>query len=185
MLRKISLITLLSFFSVGLILGQNEKPQSAEKILNTALKEAKASNKNVFLIFHASWCSWCKRLEKVLETPEVKKIIEDNYVVARLDVLENEDKAAELENPGGKNIMVKLGGENSGLPFYAFLDGNGNKLTNSNVMPKDMNIGYPGSPEELDAFKSLLQKTSKKITDNDYALIIDTIKKNLPPPKKS
>jgi DNA-directed RNA polymerase subunit F len=51
-------------------------------------------------------------------------------------------------------------------------------------MPKNMNIGFPGTSEELDAFKSLLNKTSKKITDDQFNLIIDTIKKNLPPPKK-
>ena len=165
--------------------GQAEKPKQAEQILKSALSEAKASNKNVFLIFHATWCPWCKRLDKVLETPEVKKIMDANYVITHLDVLERKEKIAEFENPGGKEIMKKLGGENSGLPFYAFLNEKGDKIANSNVMPQDSNLGFPGSDEELEAFKSLLKKTSKNISDADYSIIVETIKKNLPPPKKS
>jgi thioredoxin-related protein len=178
------MITFIIGIFAGVTLGQREKPIPATEIMNVAYKEAKSSNKNIFLIFQASWCGWCKRLEKVLETPEVKEIMEDNFIIARLDVLEREEKIAELENPGGKEILIKYGGDNSGLPFYVFLDPKGNRLANSNVMPKNMNIGFPGTSEELDAFKSLLKKTSKKITDDQFNLIIDTIKKNLPPPKK-
>ncbi len=185
MLRKLTMVVMFSVLSVGLIYGQTEKPQQAEKILKTAIEEAKASHKNVFLIFHATWCPWCKRLDKVLETPEVKQIMDANYVITHLDVMERDNKVAEYENPGGKEIMKKLGGEKSGLPFYAILNSQGKKLANSNVMPKDMNLGFPGSDEELAAFKSLLKKTSKKISDADYEMIVETIKKNLPPPKKS
>ena len=185
MLRKLSLIALLILFSTGFIFGQAEKPKEADQILKTALNEAKVSHKNVFLIFHATWCPWCKRLDKVLETPEVKKIMDENYVITHLDVMERKEKVAEFENPGGKEIMKKLGGENAGLPFYAFLNSKGEKIADSNVMPDNSNLGFPGSNEELEAFKSILKKSAKNISDADYSVIVETIKKNLPPPKKS
>ncbi len=144
-------------FSFLQVTAQTEKPQQADTILNAAYKESKSSDKKVFLIFHASWCNWCKRLDKAMQSEELKKIFEDNFVITHLDVLEVGEKIAALENPGGKEIMAKLGGEKSGLPFYAFLDATGKKLGDSNVMLKNMNIDYPGSAEEIEVFGKILK----------------------------
>lgn len=183
MLRKTIYITIIFLIATTLITAQSEKPKPANDILNVALKEAKETNKNVFLIFHASWCGWCKRLDKAMQSDELKKIFEDNYVIAHLDVLESKDKVETLENPGGKEIMATLGGEKSGLPFYTFLDAVGNKLADSNVMPtKNPNIGYPGSPEEIEAFGKLLKVSAKNLSDEKFNMIIDYLKKNAPAP---
>ena len=127
------------------------------------MKQAEASDKTVFLIFHASWCGWCKRLEAGLEDPAVKPIIEANYVISYLVDMESKDKK-ELENPGGGEILKELGGEQSGLPFYAFIDGKGKMIVNSNAMPKEQNIGYPAEKEEIAAFEGLLKKSAKHLT---------------------
>lgn len=180
MFRKLILASALFFFTAGLAAAQTEKPQTADAILNAAYKESKTADKNVFLIFHASWCSWCKRLDKAMKSEELKKIFEDNFVITHLDVLETGEKIATLENPGGKEVMVKLGGEKSGLPFYAFLDAEGNKLGDSNVMPKNMNIGYPGSAEEIEAFGKLLKMSAKKMDEKQLETILEYLKKNAP-----
>lgn len=183
MFKKLTLTLLVFLFTITLLLGQDTKPQPADNILKAAYKEAHVSNKNVFLIFHASWCSWCKRLDKAMQSDELKKIFEDNYVITHVDVLEAKDKIETLENPGGKEIMAKLGGEKSGLPFYAFLDATGKKLADSNVMPtQNPNIGYPGSAEEIEAFGKLLKASAKNLNDEKFAMIIDYLKKNAPKP---
>ena len=38
-----------------------EKPKSADEILKTTFEQAKLENKNVIIMFHASWCGWCKK----------------------------------------------------------------------------------------------------------------------------
>jgi len=95
-------------------------------------------------------------------------------------VLESGEKVEKLENPGGKEIMNELGGKQSGLPFYTFLDAQGKEIADSNVMPKNQNIGYPGSPAEITAFENLLKKTSRHMTDEQRAVVIALLKTKAP-----
>jgi len=159
-----------SAFSAG---PGTETPVPATEIMQPALKQAEATRKNIFLIFHASWCVWCRRLDSVLTNQEVKGLIDRNYVVVHLDVLERGDKKASLENPGAEEILKKLGGEQAGLPFYAFLDAKGKEIADSDVMPGDTkNIGFPGSKEEIAAFGRLLERTAGTMTPAERQTIL-------------
>jgi thioredoxin-related protein len=177
--KYLALIITLFILTVS-INAQTSKPEPAQNIMDKALKTAVESNKSVFLIFHASWCSWCKRLEKAMTSSELSKIFEDHFVITHLDVMERNEKVETLENPGGKEIMQKFGSEKSGLPFYAFLDAKGNKIVDSNVMPQNQNIGYPGSKEEIEAFVNLLKKSSSSITEKELAAVSEYLLKNAP-----
>ena len=183
--RKLTSILFLFTFSFGIISAQDTKPLQADDIMKSAYKQANDESKNVLLIFHASWCSWCKRLDKAMNSDELKKIFEDNYVITHLDVLERNEKIDLLENPGGKKFMAKLGGEKSGLPFYAFLDSDGKMISNSNVMDKESNIGYPGSEEEIETFGKLLKSSAKNLSDEQFTTIVDYLKANAPKPRAS
>jgi uncharacterized protein YyaL (SSP411 family) len=117
-------------------------------------------------MFHASWCTWCKRLEAAFNDTSIHPIIENNYVVTMIDVKERGDKIQTDENPGGAGILSKYGGEKSGLPFMVFLNGKGKMIANSNVMPNNNNFGYPGARAEIAAFIKLLKKTAPHITSD-------------------
>jgi len=173
-------ILFLSFLVSFSVLGQTGKPDSAQNILKTAVGEAWSSKKNVFLIFHATWCGWCKRLETALENPEIKPILDKNYIIARLDVKERGEKIQTHECPGGNELLTKFGGSKSGLPFIVFLNKKGKMIANSNVMPKNQNIGYPGSKEEIAAFMKLLRQTAPRITDKEHNRISKYLEKNAP-----
>jgi thioredoxin-related protein len=176
-LSLLSILFLLITFSAA---GKTGRPDSAQSIIKTAIDEARSSKKNVLIIFHATWCGWCKRLEAVLENPEIKSIIDKNYIVAKLDVRERGEKIQTDENPGGIDILEKFEGANSGIPYYVFLDKKGKMIANSNVMPKNQNIGYPGSKEEIAAFIKLLKKTSFQMTDKERNKISKYLKNNAP-----
>ena len=180
MRSKLLFIPLFFMLCSLVIFAQSAKPDSAKNILNDAIKNAQELNKNVFLIYHASWCSWCKRLDTVLANEEMKKIFEDHFVIAHLDVMERGDKKEFLENPGGIEVMKQMGGEKSGLPFYVFLDAQKNKLADSNIMPQNQNIGYPGAKEEIEAFIGLLKKSSTTITEKELTQIAEYLKMNAP-----
>ncbi len=150
-------------------------PAPAKEILAAALTRAASDGRNVFVIFHASWCRWCKKLDGVLDAPEVKRSFECSYVTVHIDVLERGGKVDSLENPGGRALMSEFGGEKSGLPFYVVLDGTGKTLITSNLMPGNSNIGYPGAPEEIDAFASILKASAPHMSDDQRKAIITKI----------
>jgi len=96
-------------------------------------------------------------------------------VLVKLDVMERGDKKP-LENPGADAFLKKMGGEKSGLPFMVFLDKNGKKLADSNVLPGGNNIGYPVASEEIKAFDNLLGKTAPRMTAAQRAQIAGYLK---------
>ena len=148
------------------------EPESTKTILDAAVRLASSTHRNVFVIFHASWCIWCRRLDSVLTNTEVSPLIDKYYVVVHLDVLERGEKKA-IENPGADEYLKSLGGEKSGLPFYVFLDQQGKKMADSNVMEANtQNIGFPGSSEERSAFKKLLALSAPAMTPSELAGII-------------
>jgi len=137
----------------------NFAQEKADVVLNKALTQAKAENKNVLLVFHASWCGWCKLMEKNMNLPTTKSLFDENYVTAYLDVQERGEKKS-LENPGGQELMNKYKGETAGLPFWLMLSPKGEVLADS-FDAKGENIGSPASPEEVASFLVKLEKTSK------------------------
>ncbi|MBE4947725.1 thioredoxin family protein [Chryseobacterium culicis] len=162
---KIFVIVTLLLFQLG---AAQEK---ADIVLNKALTEAKAGKKNVLLVFHASWCKWCKMMEKNMDLPETKPIFDKRFVTAYIDVQERGDKKS-LENPGGQELMNKYKGENAGLPFWLIVSPKGDVLADS-FDAKGENLGSPATPEEVTTFIAKLGKASK--LTNEEAQTIEKV----------
>ncbi len=163
----LNLITVLIF---NHLIGQ-EIPKSSEQILDLAFQQAKIENKNVFIMFKASWCGWCKKMESTMNEETIGKYFTDNYVIQHLVVLES-SKNKNLENFGAESLLNKYGGENQGIPFFLIFDSDSNLLADSKMIKGEEilksegeNIGCPGTDEEIDAFIYKLQKTSNLNAD--------------------
>ncbi|MBK0379165.1 thioredoxin family protein [Mucilaginibacter segetis] len=186
-MKKLLLFSLVCLFIVKTnVFAQSPMPGSQE-VMQQAYARAAKENKNVMLIFHASWCGWCKKMEASLNDPTCKKMFDDNYVITTLDVMEQPEKK-NLENPGSMEMMTKFHGEKSGLSFWVILDAKGNVLADSQVRPAGApmdtygdNVGCPASEEEV-AYLTKILKTTSKLNDNDLAIISKRFALNKPVP---
>lgn len=139
---------------------------SADEVMKQAYQVAAKENKNVFLMFHASWCGWCHKMDKSMNDPVCKKFFDDNYVICHLVVDEAKDKK-QLENPGADEMRKKYYGDGQGIPFWLIFDRDGNLLADSKVratgegLEQGENTGCPATEKEVEYFISVLDKTSK------------------------
>ena len=146
-------------------------PPPAKQVMTAAIAKAKATNKTVLVKFSASWCGWCHRFDEFLKDPVMGKIMYDNYEIVTLIVSESPDKKA-LEHPGSADIMKEMGNKSGGIPFFFALDGAGNKIGDSNVLPDGGNVGHPATPEEVNGFVDIfIPKTAPRITPEARELI--------------
>jgi len=91
---------------------QPQQPAPPERIdsYEDAIETARALNKQVYLYFTASWCSWCKKFSsETLSSPRVQNEL-SSYIVYKVDV----DKE--------KAVASKYG--ISGVPAHRIVDGN-------------------------------------------------------------
>ena len=181
-MKKHLLLSLVLLFAVKIGFAQEVMP-STETVMKKAYAQAKAENKKVFVMFHASWCGWCKKMEASMNEPALKKFFDDNYVIALLDVQERKGKE-NLENPGSLAFMTKYKGEKAGLPFWFITDANGKELADSQIRPEGAgfdtygeNVGCPAAESEVAFLAKILKKTSK-LKDSEIAMISERFAKN-------
>ena len=137
---------------------------TAEAILAGASKEARAGKRNLLVVFHASWCGWCRKLDALLADPKVAEILERHYVRTALTVLERGERQA-LENAGAEELLAALAGRDAGLPFTAVLArGTRTAIATSNAAGPGTNVGFPSAAEELDHFVAMLRKGAPRMT---------------------
>jgi thiol:disulfide interchange protein len=153
------------------LLTANQAPYlKADDLLDAALARAKSGEKRVFLHFGAPWCVWCRRLEAWMSKPETEALLSKDFIDLKIDV----DRTI-----GGKDMEKRFRSINGGIPWFAFLDAQGNILADSGAEKE--NIGFPSEPKEIDAFAAMLEKARIKITPEDVAALKLSL---VPPPKK-
>lgn len=153
------------------------EPVAADALLEQAQTEAKAQNKNVLVKFSASWCGWCHRLDDFLTKTEVGQKVKSQYIVVTLIVMENGEHKPK-ENPGGMDVLTRLGGAQSGIPYFAVLDPAGKTLVTSNPhKDKPGNVGFPVEDFEIAHFLTMV-KTTSKLSAPDLAATESWLKEN-------
>jgi thioredoxin-related protein len=148
---------------------------SADQILKEARAQAAKENKNVMVIFHASWCGWCHKMDTSLNAPSVKSFFDKNYVITHLTISESEPNKR-LENPGAEKLNEKWGGKDHGIPFWVVMDKDGKILADSQSQP-GKNVGCPATAEEVAHFINVLKKTSS-INDKQVAAVEKRFRRN-------
>ncbi|MBK0382304.1 thioredoxin family protein [Pedobacter sp. SD-b] len=126
----------------------------AKKEIANAVLQAKKEGKNVFIQVGGNWCVWCLRFNKlVTETPELTKLMDDNYVVVHVNYSKenkNEDVLASLGYP-----------QRFGFPVFVILDAHGKRLNTQNSAY--LEDGKGGHSEKL--VSEFLQSWTPKAID--------------------
>lgn len=163
MKRHTVLLALLLLFSFQAF----TQPPSAQQILKTAYAQAKKENKNVFVIFHASWCGWCHKMDSSMNDAVCRKFFGDNYVICHLVVHESKGKE-QLESPGALELMKEYRGDQSGIPFWLIFNSDGKWLSDSKMRSEGagaaasgINVGCPATEQEVAFFVEVLKRTSR------------------------
>jgi len=166
----------------SVIVAHAQAKLSADAIMKQAFEEAAREKKNVFLIFHASWCGWCHRMDKSMNDEGCKKFFDDNFVIRHMVVDESADKK-DLETPGAAELRTKYHGDNQGIPFWLVFDKDGSLLADSKMRKEEegpeagQNTGCPAHEEEVAHFMKVLQKTTRLNTEQ-LAVIQKRFRKN-------
>lgn len=138
-------------------------PPSADSILREGLTEARKGNKHLLLMFHASWCGWCHKMDNSLNDPVCRKFFSDHIVVKHLVVDETAGKK-QLENPGAAELRKKYHGEDTGIPFWLVFDKEGTLVSDSRIRKagegpgQGYNVGCPATENEVNFFTDLLKR---------------------------
>ena len=163
-------------------------PATASEIMEAAKAKAKAEHKNVMIMFHASWCGWCKKMDASIQDPCCKDYFDKNYVIEHLTVMEHGANVS-LDNPGAQQMLEQYGGRESGIPYWLIFSADGKLLADSKFHSEDanneangQNIGCPAQPAEVDYFISVLKKTSNMSAAEAAAVKARFLKNN---PRKS
>jgi thiol-disulfide isomerase/thioredoxin len=129
-------------------------PLDAQKVLDDALSRAGAEKKRVFLHVGAPWCGWCRRLEALLDQPEIASAIEADLIPVKIDT----DRMT-----GGKEVAKKYQ-TSGGIPWYCVLTPDGKVVATSDIKPGE-NIGFPTEPAEVDHIVKMLTDGKSRMSD--------------------
>ncbi len=182
-MRRLILIAGLCFlFSVNAVAQTLKTPKPAAVVLAGALKEASEQKKHVLLMFHASWCGWCHRMDTSLNDPAVKPFFDKNFIITHLVVHESAAKK-HLENPGAEEMKDQYHGKGQGIPFWLVFDPQGNLVADSKIRKDGQgpdegeNCGCPALEKEVSYFITVLKKTTS-LTDTELDIIRKRFREN-------
>lgn len=160
-------LLLLIFIACDLSLFAQEKTSNnlnlynpsadAKTDITNALVIAKKENKHVFLQIGGNWCGWCIAFDKkVNENEELKKILNENYVVYHLNYSKENTNSEVLKDLGFPQRF--------GFPVFVILDADGNRLHTQNSSYLEEGKGH--SAEKVKEF--LESWTVKSLDPTNY-----------------
>jgi len=173
----------LSFF-IPVLIGAHAQPPSADSVLKEATAIASKENKNVFIIFHASWCVWCHRLDSSINDPSCAKFFRDHFVIEHITAFEIGEKE-KLNNRGWKQFLTAHHLIDQGIPAWFIFNKDGTLLADSQKRPtgagfdtEGSNIGCPANGREVDYFIQILKKIAPVSAEEEQSIRSRFLKNN-------
>ncbi len=171
MKSKLSILAAIIFLASNCASPDSTKesagPLPASQILEMAKKEARKNKKNIFIMWHASWCGWCHKMDTLMSDPDLKQYFDDSYVIKHMVVKESKEEMKKLENPEAAEMLAKYNGDKAGIPFWIVLNKKGELLADSYMREEGVgmdqpgkNTGCPQQQAEVDHWINILKETT-------------------------
>ncbi|MGB7326385.1 MAG: carboxypeptidase regulatory-like domain-containing protein [Rubripirellula sp.] len=142
-----------------------DEPIDANKLLSDTLAKAKRENKRVLVQETATWCGPCHMLSDFLTE---NRAWEADYLWIKMD----------HRFTGAREIMADLrDGASGGIPWFAILNADGEKLATSNHFESGDNIGFPSSEDGQAHFKKMLIETKITMTEEEISELVEPLNK--------
>ncbi len=161
-MKSFFLTILVSCLTFSLATAQNDSKNSkklydpnadAKSDIEKAISKAKKEGKHVLLQIGGNWCGWCIAFDKkVNESEELKKLMNDNYVIYHLNY------SKENKN---SDILKELGfPQRFGFPVFVILDAKRNHLHTQNSAYLEEGEGH-----SVQKIKDFLENWTTKALD--------------------
>jgi thioredoxin-related protein len=151
----------------ALILSGNVSSQYLN--FDAALSKAKTENKRIIVDVYTDWCGWCKKMdEEVYGSKKIRKIIEKNFILVKLDAESQIEVSYSGERFTEQDLALFF--EVSGYPTTVFLEPDGKIIEfryNKEIMKN-----LPGYFKSVDFYKMLKFIRDAKYKDTDLSTIL-------------
>lgn len=132
---------------------------------------AAGEGKNLFLLFFASWCGYCRLFDMMLSHPQAAAIMNREFKVFHMRAMERSQAWKARQIAGADDMYRRFATPTSGLPFYVVFDGAGEPIVSSLAPDSGVNIGFPVAKHDLDRFEKIIQLGASKITPAELATL--------------
>ncbi|MBI1225054.1 MAG: thioredoxin fold domain-containing protein [Bacteroidetes bacterium] len=135
---------LIAFFLLSFSIGASaqktygnlyQPEANATEDIAQAIKKAAAEGKHVIVQGGGNWCGWCYKFHDFIEKDaELKKLLEDNYVLYHLNYSPDNQNEA---------VFAQYGyAQRFGFPVLIILDGKGNRIHTQDTGLLESGEGY-------------------------------------------
>ncbi|EGF25977.1 thioredoxin [Rhodopirellula baltica] len=136
-------------------------PIDARELFETTLTQARKENKRVIVQETATWCGPCHMLSDFLSE---HRAWEKDYLWVKMD----------HRYVGARELMQELrDGAQGGIPWFAIVDADGNRLATSNQGEGGRNIGFPSSEAGQRHLKRMLMQTKLTMTEDEITSFVE------------
>ncbi len=121
--RTVSLSLFVFILLIAPLLFCKQSSDIITKEIAEAQSQSKSQNKKLILVFGADWCPDCRALDSIFSDLEVRKVLDSNFILHKVDV-GRFDKNLEVNEFYGSPIE-------NGIPALVVLDPSGEILTST------------------------------------------------------
>ena len=151
--------------------AQTPPAGGAEAALREASARAGANHRSLLLVFHASWCLYCRLFDMLLKHNDAAPIIGRYFEILQLRAQERRAPMQEQQLPGADEVYHRYAPEGAGLPYLVVLGDGSKKISDSIMVASGENFGFPVEPVELDGFEAMLKAGAPTISHGELATL--------------